>query len=107
MDCTECKKRLTRTERAAWACGWVNASEHIPSLRPFPEAEVCPGYTIAFPEVIEAARILAWANRGALSSFVAGELPPAATDAVDILDASCKEVEREAIRESSEKMSRG
>lgn len=107
MDCAECKQRLTKTERASLWCGWVKTEERLSGLRPFPEAEVCPGYTIALPEVIEAARLLGWANRNALSSYVAGELPPVAADAVDILDASVKEVERDAIRESSEKMKRG
>lgn len=107
MDCTQCKERLGRQERAAIRCGWIPQSQHLSGLRPFPEAETCPGYSIGLPEVSEAARLLGWANRGCLSSYVAGELPPAAADAVDILNSAVKEAEAAIIRESSESVSRG
>jgi hypothetical protein len=51
------------------------------------------------PEVFEAARALCWSRRGGLTPLYGSvELPPALTEAVDVLDAAAKKVEREAWR---------
>lgn len=77
-------------------------------MRPFAEASVCPGYTSSMPEVFEAARAMSWTKRGGLAPLYGnGELPPAATEAIDILESAAGQVERRILREAREDVSRG
>lgn len=72
-------------------------------MRPIPEADICPGYTIQLPEVMEAARAFAWRESGSLSSVYSGRLPPYAIDCIDILSGAVRGAEREAIRNVTER----
>jgi len=49
-----------------------------------PPLTVCPGYTTSLPETIELARAWAWAERGDLRTFCAGQPSDAVIDGVDI-----------------------
>lgn len=109
LSCEECT--LPAFERRLYRCGWIPESERIDEpMRPFAEfgATVCPGYTTTIPEVIEASRLLVWANRGELRSYV-GErrLPAGAMDAIDILDGEVKAVEREILNRRRDEAGRG
>lgn len=83
-------------------------TKRLHGMRPFPEASVCPGYTASLPEVLEAARALAWAKRGGLAPLYGqGDLPPVAADAIDVLDAAASKVERDILRAAREDVSNG
>lgn len=77
-------------------------SQRTPGDRPF-DSTVCPGYAARLPEVAEAARALSWSKRGSLVPLYGNrELPPVATEAVDVLDGAASKVERDLIRQSRE-----
>ena len=105
LECESCLARLDAAERASMRCGLLTRDVWRDGLRPYPEAEVCPGYTIRLPEVIETSRALLWAQRGELRLyFEPFELTPLARDCVDLLDSAVKSAERELLRESRERM---
>jgi hypothetical protein len=98
----------TEETRACLGCGFLERSKHLAGERPFPEAEVCPGYSTRLPEVLEASRALAWSNRGGIVPLYGNrELPPAFLDAVDCLGAAASKVERDIMRDARSRMSDG
>ena len=114
LDCAKCE--WNASERQVNRCGWLPESQwarpnkRFPRLQPFNEAPCCPGYLIAQPEVYEAARGLAWKRDGSLRDEYDQPLTPVLRDCIDILDAACKDTEREHLRKQMRKqreMSRG
>lgn len=104
LDCDTCLVTATEQERACLHCGLMDPARHIGGMVPFPEAGVCPGYTTRFPEVYEAARALSWSKRGGLVPlYGVRRLPPAAVDAIDVLDGAASKVERELMRKAGER----
>ncbi len=96
LDCDTCPV----PERPALRCGWLSESRHSSGGDPYPEASVCPGYLVRLPEVIEAARALSWQKRGGLVPLYGNRaLPPAATDALDVLEGARNEAEAARFRE--------
>lgn len=97
LNCDDC--RLVEVERALWRCGWMPEERRMDDPgRPYPETEVCPGYSTTLPEVVEASRLLLWARRGQLEAVAELPLPAAASLCIDILDGACNESEREGYR---------
>lgn len=98
MNCELC--RLDETERGLWRCGWLPEERRLDvPMRPFPDADVCPGYTTTMPEVIEASRLLLWTRRGQLEAVVESlPIPVATSICIDILDGACRESEAEGYR---------
>jgi hypothetical protein len=106
LNCAECP--LDHQQRRGYRCGWLPEGEWRDDARPFPDSSVCVGYSTSLPEVIEAARLLVWANRGALSSYLGKRrLSAVAADCVDVLDGEVKSVEREDMRKRREAVKRG
>jgi hypothetical protein len=109
MDCTSCKAKPDHASFAPeWRCGWL-ASDAWRDGGTSPHSEdVCPGYAIQLPEVIEAARLLQWRDHGSLAALVEElPLPPAAALSIDVLAGSIREVEGQMIREAGERGRRG
>lgn len=104
LDCESCLVTATEETRACLHCGFLPQRQWLEGDRPYPEASVCPGYSIRLPEVLEAARALAWSKRGGLVPlYGVRRLPPAAVDAIDILDGAASKVERELMRKAAER----
>lgn len=106
MDCSHCT--VSPAVRRQWGCGWLPASERrraqvpVPSEYPHERPEVCPGYLVQQPQVIEAARACSWRKEGALREFYDGEpLTPLAKWAIDVMAGAIREVEQEQIRRSA------
>lgn len=100
MDCSTCQEHKSDRDRAELRCGWMKSSEWVEPQFCQHTEDVCPGYAIGLPDVIEAARALHWRDKGALHALYGDQfpLPPAAIDAVDIMGAAISEVEAEAMR---------
>ena len=93
-----CKEHKTETERAGMRCGWMESHAWRDEQLMAHDEEVCPGYSISLPEVIEAARLMQWRNHGSLAALVEDlPLPPAAALCVDILAGAVQAVESEAM----------
>jgi len=104
MDCTSCKSQPDHESFAPeWRCGWL-PSEDWSEAGTCPHSEdICPGYVIQMPEVIETARLLQWRNHGSLAALVDDlPLPMAAAACVDMLDGAVREVEAAMIRDARE-----
>jgi hypothetical protein len=103
LDCDDCLVNKTEHDRRCFGCGFMPRHRHLPGMQPFPEASVCPGYTSSMPEVLEAARAKSWTARGGLVPlYGAVELPPIATEAIDVLEGAANVVERRVLREARE-----
>jgi hypothetical protein len=103
LDCESCLVAATEQERRCLGCGLMPKHLHLPGMRPFSEASVCPGYSASMPEVYEAARAMSWSKRGGLVPlYGAVELPPVATEAIDVLEGAANTVERRILREARE-----
>jgi hypothetical protein len=61
LDCSNCVSRMTDAARAGWRCGWMPEEQRagkLPLHLTFgigETSDLCPGYLIALPQVIEAA----------------------------------------------------
>jgi hypothetical protein len=105
LDCDACLVTTTEQERACLGCGFLPKEGWLLGDRPFPEASVCPGYSTRIPEVYEAARALSWSKRGGLVPlYGVRKLPPAAVDAIDILEGAASKVERDILRKAGERV---
>lgn len=112
MDCNECKGMTNQELRRYMGCGWEppckrtgapgDGSQGLPLGFPGSNDE-CPGYLIALPEVLDAARALEWKREGLLRDYFDGdEITPLARDALDIIASEIKSVERHALRAARE-----
>lgn len=73
-----------------------------PSAYPHERPDVCAGYLISIPAVIEAARATTWRKEGALREFYDGEtLAPVTKFAIDTVAGEMRAVEQHQIREAS------
>src|SRR5690606_11032774 len=99
-DCTACIDLLDAETRRGMRCGWLPGAteghdEPLDLGRIPMKATECPGKLVQAPEVLEAGRALSWKQEGQLRDFYGGEeLTEAAIDALDILGAEIKAVER-------------
>jgi len=106
MDCSRCT--APEAIRRHWHCGWIKKSEHsedgvipVPPEFDGERPDVCPGYLVQLPQVIEAARAHGWRKDGALRDFYDGEpLTPLAKLSIDIIGGALREVEQHRIRKS-------
>ena len=100
--------------RSFWRCGWIPESERDAKGKvPIPEAlfwgddekpDVCSGYLVQLPQVIEAARAYGWRKDGALREFYDGKpLAPLTKTALDIMGQSLREVEQHRIRTAAKR----
>lgn len=111
-DCDWCMERTSETTRRTWHCGFIPRARWI---HPDQDAElsvrlppgrdlrtnVCPGYLIQRPEVIEAARALAWSKRGQLEAFYRGaELTDTAVEAIEIVAGEQNQTQAYGVREA-------
>lgn len=105
-DCTACQKLNDAAQRRLMHCGL------LPEMAPGPvnvgsiplDPPECPGRLVALPEVHEAARALAWRDTGQIRDFYDGEpLTEIAKDAIDLVAAEVKAVERHSMREVARK----
>lgn len=108
MDCTSCKAKPDHEMFAPeWRCGWLDASAHRDGMAPH-EEDVCPGYSIQMPEVIEAAQALHWRNSGSLAALYEDmPLPPVLVGYVNALAGAVSEVEADTMRAAREEAKRG
>lgn len=74
LDCNACRSddpaqpnRLSPEARASWRCGWIPEHERrAPGFRGSPPnwdhkpTDLCPGYLISLPQVMEAANAHSW-----------------------------------------------
>ncbi len=101
-DCSRCI--LDEQQRASARCGWVARSKHsqgrplTPPDYPYEYPEVCSGYLVQLPQVIEAARARSWRKDGALNQFYEQPLTPLAKNAIDIIDGEFRAVEQHELR---------
>ncbi len=104
MDCGECKQNLTLAERARWGCGWLEPSHRTGTFahRRVPiETDVCPGWLISLPQVLEAARAYGW--RQQLDQFYEGQLPTAVLmDAIDVFSNEVEAVKAAVLSDARE-----
>ena len=102
MDCSSCPHG--RKIKRLWSCGWIPAHERsgagpVPGAYPYDRPDVCPGYLIQLPQVIEAARANIWREKGALREFYDGEpITDLAKQSIDLISAASREVENHNIR---------
>ena len=106
----------TKQSRAAWHCAWMPRREWTgygfvppkdwpPRLDKDEDETVtawyqrcrelaCPGYSVQLPEVIEAARLYRWFDKGSLRDAL-GDTPvtPKLRDSLDIFASAISEVE--------------
>jgi hypothetical protein len=108
LDCEPCQQNFTLLDRRCLGCGWIPESDRLSGDRPFPESDVCPGYLVRQPEVVEAARARSWTSRGGLVPVYGSvQLPRAALDAIDTLEGSVQDVEAKFVRERRQKSEAG
>ncbi len=86
--------------RAGWSCGWLSKSRRTgpgfrpPTSWPVQEPRICPGWCIALPQVIEAARAMRW--KGSLRERYEGLAPTGLLmDCLDVIEANVSDVESE------------
>lgn len=97
--------------RKLWSCAWIAPEErsgigHVPGDFPYhreDSPDICAGYLVSLPQVIEAARASGWRREGALAQFWDSPLTDIARTAVDIIDAEFKSCEQHTIRKNSSK----
>jgi hypothetical protein len=104
MDCDSCT--LGHEERKLWSCAWVPSDERsgrgpVPPDYPHNYPDICPGYLVTLPQVIEAARASSWRRDGALGQFYSGPLTDLAKYCIDLISGEFKAVEQHYIRERS------
>lgn len=105
LTCDDCPH--DKQARRLIRCGWLPDAERVGGMGEYPGATVCPGYTTSLPEVYEAARALSWRRDGQLREFYDVPLTALLRDCVDLLDAACKQQERDAMREQQNELERG
>lgn len=105
VDCATCESLCSEPERVRMRCGWLPISKKsrppMPHGYPDEQPEVCPGYLVQMPAVIEGVRANGWREKGALREFYDGRtLTDLAKTATDIVAGAQREVENYNIRES-------
>ena len=107
MSCQHCTQ--SGAIKRMWGCGWVPARERKGARPPAPakyiheRPQVCVGYLMEMPQVIEAARATGWRKEGAQREFYDGEpLTPLTKFAVDVMAGAMREVEQDRIRSQKE-----
>lgn len=91
-------QRLTPNARQLSGCGyeplldlrspWSGGS--LPNYRG-PQTTVCPGFTVALPEVIEVARARLHWSKGQLTQFVHGQAHDALLEGIECLEGAVNE----------------
>jgi hypothetical protein len=114
LDCNACMStdprqpgRLPAEMRARWRCGWVQEQDRATkSVRNDPpswgctSADVCPGYLISLPQVVEAANAHTCWKEGQLAQAYPGadiSLESLLMESVLILNQALGEAEAEAM----------
>ncbi len=109
MECSECPHG--DSVRADWRCGWIAEEDRhgrdelaqVPSSYLGKRPDVCPGYLVQLPQVIEAARANSWRRDGALAQFYDGEpITELAKTCIDIIGEAMRKVENHNIRSAGE-----
>jgi hypothetical protein len=79
LDCGECIRTLSESERREWLCGHLPRSpgqtgnSPLPIGAPRPGEDICAGYLIGLAEVHDALRAHLWWDKGQLAELVAGQ----------------------------------
>ena len=74
-----------------------------PAGWPDKPTDICPGYLVQLPQVIEAARASSWRREGALSQFYGDRpLTEIAINAIDAIAGASRQVENHNIRQARE-----
>ena len=104
LDCSRCQELVTKEARARWNCGLLKPSERIGPGFPAPadwgeSSEICPGYLVTLPQVIETARARVHWEKGLLKERYEGQnLPGVLFDCIEILSGAVSDVESFATR---------
>ena len=102
LDCTTCEKDLPAKVRARWNCGLLSIRKRVGPGFPSPpsfggDTEICPGYLIAMPQVIEVARARVHWQHGLLKERYEGEeLTGLVLDGLELLEGYVSEMELQA-----------
>lgn len=73
----------------------------VPGEYPYDYPDICAGYLVSLPQVIEAARASSWRRDGELAQFYEGPIADIAKTAIDLISAEFKACEQHYIRERS------
>ncbi len=87
--------------RQQLGCGKLPASKRGPAMLPshFPAADVCPGYLVSLPQVIEIACLHSW--RASLAIRIEAQPSCLVMDGIDVLSAEKNAVESYAMERAT------
>ena len=107
LDCSRCLESVPEIGRARWNCGLMAPADRLGPGFPTPpgagvSSDICPGYLITLPQVVETARARLHWERGCLSDRYEGEpLTGLLFDCLEILQAAIGDLESRAMNEAS------
>jgi len=99
LNCSTCEKDLPANVRARWNCGFLTPKKRVGPGFPSPagweaDKDICPGYIIQLPQVIEVARARVHWNKGLLRERYEGEeLTGVLLDGLELLEGYVQDLE--------------
>jgi hypothetical protein len=107
LNCSTCERDLPAKVRAGWNCGLLAVTKRVGPGFPSPasfgsDTEICPGYLISLPQVIEVARARVHWQKGLLKERYEGEeLTGLVFDGLELLEGYISELELQVSTEGS------
>jgi hypothetical protein len=99
LDCEKCKLMMGEKVRATWNCGLLSIEKRKGPGFPVPanwgsDSDICPGYLITLPTVIEAARARMHWEKGVLAErYEDQKLTGILFDSIEVLTGALGELE--------------
>lgn len=106
LDCNNCT--FDDEQKRQVNCAWLDESNRVgravvPAGYTGEHPDICPGYLVQLPQVIDAVRAYSWRKDGALREyFGTSQITDLSRTAIDIVGGEFKAVEQYRIRKSRE-----
>ncbi len=105
LDCSRCIEMAPYSTRQYWKCGLLRERERtgpgqaMPHYFPEMSLDVCPGYLMTLPKVVEAGRAyMHWDQRTLEQHYEGDELTRCLLDSLEVVKVAVSNVEAHAMR---------